>query len=114
MPAFLCDFLYITGCEMLGDWGKEWIELEVFFFPQLFAEHLNLINRDCKMPSGEECNRIKVVSVFGVTNGNTKNKHRRSLRSAHLCSLSVSATWLVRFSLTSPICWGGNVRLQRE
>lgn len=58
------DFLYITGCEMLGDWGKEWIELEVILFSQLFAEHLSLINRDCKMPSGEKCNRIKVASVF--------------------------------------------------
>lgn len=60
----LRDFLYIIGCEMVGEWGKEWLELEVILFSQFFAEHLSLINRDCKMPSGEKCNRIKVVSVF--------------------------------------------------
>lgn len=74
--VFVCDFLYITVCEMMADCGKECVELEVILFPQqLLTEHLSLINRDCEMPSGWECDRLRSCVWFSVTNGKTKYKH---------------------------------------
>lgn len=100
MVFLLCDFLYITGCEMLGDWGKEWIELEVILFSQVFAEHLSLINRDCKIAFRRDAQQNQSCVSFSVSQMEKQNIDREDHSDAHVCSLSVNVTWLVRFSLT--------------
>lgn len=64
VPCFCCVIFFILLAVRWWEIGVEWLQLEVILFSQLFAEHLSVINRDCKMPSGEKCNRIKVASVF--------------------------------------------------